>query len=116
MPELPVNPAWEVHPTEVKSAIDDGDTFLLLDVRRPDEHARAKIPNSVLIPLHELDARIDAEIPQWKSKCVIVYCHHGARSLRATALLRNHGFQNAHSMAGGIDAYSLLADPSTPRY
>ena len=43
-------------------------------------------------------------------------CHHGVRSLDAAAYLRGHGFVNAKSMSGGIDAWALQIDPSTPRY
>jgi adenylyltransferase/sulfurtransferase len=113
--ELPINPAWEVHPAEVKAAIDRGEELFLLDVRRPDEWEKARIPGAHLLPLHELAERIE-ELAEHQKRRVVVVCHHGARSLRGTAVLRQYGFTNAHSMAGGIDAYTLLADPAIPRY
>jgi rhodanese-related sulfurtransferase len=113
--DLSINPAWEVHPAEVKAAVDRGEALVLLDVRRPDEWEKARIPGAVLIPLHELGDRIDELAEQQRSR-VVVYCHHGARSLRGAAILRQYGFTNAHSMAGGIDAYTLIADPTIPRY
>jgi adenylyltransferase/sulfurtransferase len=47
---------------------------------------------------------------------VVVYCHHGVRSLRGAALLRQAGHENVASLAGGIDAWSLYVDPAVPRY
>jgi rhodanese-related sulfurtransferase len=113
--DLSINPAWEVHPAEVKAALDAADDLFLLDVRRTDEWEAARLPGAVLIPLHELAGRID-ELAAQQHRRVVVYCHHGVRSLRGAAILRHHGFTNAHSMAGGIDAYTLIADPTIPRY
>ena len=115
MQSVPINPAWEVHPVQVKEALDQAEPMLLLDVRRLDEWNKSKLPGATLVPLQELQARI-GELDSHKAKRIIVYCHHGARSLHATAFLRHQGFTNAHSMAGGIDAYSLLSDPAIPRY
>jgi adenylyltransferase/sulfurtransferase len=51
-----------------------------------------------------------------KNAEIVVYCHSGARSARATQMLRNAGFAKAKNLAGGIDAWSLEIDPSLPRY
>jgi rhodanese-related sulfurtransferase len=87
----------------------------LLDVRQPDEHAFAALPGSTLIPLGELMDRAD-EIEAWKDAEVVVYCHHGVRSLHAIGLLRQMGFVKLLNLTGGIDRWSLEADPNTPRY
>jgi adenylyltransferase/sulfurtransferase len=113
--QLNVNPAWEVHPAEVKSCLDRHEDLLVLDCRLPREWNAAHIDGATLIPLQELDARA-AEIAPWKDRRIVVHCHHGMRSLNATAILRKKGFTNVHSMAGGIDAWSLIVDPSIPRY
>lgn len=86
----------------------------LLDVRNPDEHAFAALPGSLLIPLHELEDRADELLP-FKGREVIVYCHHGVRSLSGAGWLRAKGY-DATSMAGGIDAWSLTIDRSVRRY
>ena len=112
---LPVNPAWEVHPTQVHEALARHDDLLLLDVRRQNEWDASHLPSATLIPLDQLPARA-AELAPWKTRPIVVHCHHGVRSLNATALLRKLGFTNVHSMAGGIEAWSLLVDPSIPRY
>ncbi|MBC7836086.1 MAG: rhodanese [Phycisphaerales bacterium] len=91
---------------------------LLLDVRRPDEFAVAKIQGAALVPMNEVGARLD-EIEQLageKSGEIIVHCHHGRRSLTVTQQLREAGFTNVKSMAGGIDVWSIDIDPRVPRY
>ncbi len=86
----------------------------LLDVRFPHEHAYVALPGSVLIPLPELDERAD-ELEAFRGHSVVVYCHHGVRSLDGTAYLRSLGL-DAVSLRGGIDLYSRAVDPSLPRY
>ena len=86
----------------------------LLDVRFPDEHAWVALPDSVLIPLPELDERAD-ELEALRGRPVVVYCHHGVRSLDGAAYLLSKGLE-AVSLRGGIDLYSRQVDPSLPRY
>jgi rhodanese-related sulfurtransferase len=89
--------------------------MLILDVRRLNEWNTSKIEGAKLIPLQELDQRAN-EIAEWKNRPIVVHCHHGVRSMNGTAILRKAGFTNVHSMAGGIDAWSLIVDPGVPRY
>jgi rhodanese-related sulfurtransferase len=96
---------WEAHPGEM----------LLLDCRTPDEHATARIAGSLLVPMQELPERV-GELDAWKTKPIIVHCHHGVRSLRVTHWLRDRGFAAVSSMQGGIDAWSTEVDPNVPRY
>ena len=86
----------------------------LLDVRFPHEHAYVALPGSVLIPLPELEERAD-ELAAFEGRSVVVYCHHGVRSLDGAAFLRARGL-DAVSLRGGIDLYSLQVDPRLPRY
>ncbi|MFP2909911.1 rhodanese-like domain-containing protein [Pyxidicoccus sp. 3LFB2] len=86
----------------------------LLDVRFPDEHAWVALPDSVLIPLPELDERAD-ELEALRGRPVVVYCHHGVRSLDGAAYLLSKGLE-AVSLKGGIDLYSRQVDPTLPRY
>ena len=63
--------------------------------------------------MREVPSR-SGEIPPDRE--IIVFCHHGARSAQvATYLLRN-GYSRVRNLAGGIDAWSSLVDPSIPRY
>jgi rhodanese-related sulfurtransferase len=88
---------------------------VLIDVRESWEHEMAAIAGSILIPLGELPARA-GEVKQPPEGLVVVYCHHGVRSLTAAALLQRLGLQNVASLAGGIDAWSCEVDPEMPRY
>ena len=87
----------------------------LLDVRTEDENSFVSLPNSRLIPLHELERRWK-EIESWKESPIVVYCHHGIRSERAAAFLRGCGFTQVENLDGGIDAWSSEIDPSVKSY
>jgi adenylyltransferase/sulfurtransferase len=114
MPTQP-EPVRETSVAELKRALASGEELLLLDVREPSEHARARIESARLLPLGQLETRLH-ELDAWRGRRVVVHCHHGGRSARACALLREHGFQRVENLAGGIDAWSLAVDPSVPRY
>lgn len=103
----------EIGPREVQQMRSRGDKFILVDVREPWEHDAARIEGSVLIPLREVPgcvARLAAAEP------VVLYCHHGIRSLDAAAWLRSQGIASARSMAGGIERWAAEIDPNVPRY
>jgi rhodanese-related sulfurtransferase len=106
----------ELKCTAVKELLDGPEAArpVLLDVRNHDEAAYCALPNSVLIPLHELPDRLD-ELEDFSQRTVVVYCHHGVRSLSGAALLNANGFE-ATSMRGGIEAWSREIDPSVPTY
>jgi rhodanese-related sulfurtransferase len=106
----------EVTPQQVKQRLDAGEKLHLIDVREPQEFAIAKLEGATLVPmraipgeLQDLEARAD-EAP------LIVYCHHGVRSLNVVHWLREQGLENCQSLAGGIEAWSATVDPSVPRY
>jgi rhodanese-related sulfurtransferase len=104
----------QIQPNDLKGMLDVGAPVGLLDVRQPEEHAYCHLPGSVLIPLGELMARVQ-EIEPGES-LVVVYCHHGVRSLSGAAILSQAGFPNVASLAGGIDRWSQVVDPGVPRY
>lgn len=103
----------EINVEELQAKIDNGEDFILLDVRREDEYAFAHLDNSVHIPLHVLEANLDKINPD---KEVVVYCHHGVRSLKAAEILAAGGFPRVSSLAGGIHRWSEQIDPSIPTY
>lgn len=99
----------------VQGLLDEGADVLLLDCRTSEEHAVARIAGALLVPMSELKERI-AELEPHRSGRIIVHCHHGGRSLRVAAWLRQQGFEQAQSLAGGIDLWAQVIDPSIPRY
>ncbi|MFQ5578985.1 MAG: rhodanese-like domain-containing protein [Nitrospiria bacterium] len=103
----------QIAPLEVKRQMEGGPTFTLLDVRERWEFQMAHIPGSVLIPLGELQNRIEELDPDRE---IVTLCHHGIRSQSALNILKQSGIKDVKNLSGGIDAYSCLADPSIPRY
>lgn len=102
----------EVTPRQAAEMLRGDNPPRLLDVRNQWEHDISRIEGDVLIPLDTLVRRL-GEID--RRDRLIVYCHHGRRSLIAVQYLKQEGF-DAVSMAGGIDRWSAEVDPSIPRY
>src|SRR5262245_47629017 len=103
----------EISVQELAERLARGEASRLIDVRQPWEPDLAALPGSVLIPLNNLPGRADEIGP---GAPIVVYCHHGIRSLSGAALLERLGFTDVASLAGGIDAWSLLIDAAVPRY
>jgi rhodanese-related sulfurtransferase len=102
----------EIDNQKIAKWIKEKKPFHFLDVRRDDERELVNL-GGFHIPLHELEARRD-ELPHDKMP-IIIYCHHGVRSLYAAQFLKFNGY-DALSLRGGIDAWSLEIDPNVPRY
>jgi rhodanese-related sulfurtransferase len=105
----------EIGPERLAEKLRRGERVWLLDVRHEWEHQLARLPGQAVIPLHELPARLD-EVQPPEGAEIVCYCHHGVRSLSAAAILRQAGFGDAVSLAGGIDLWSRVIDPAVPRY
>lgn len=86
---------------------------LLLDVREPWEHDKARITGSQLVPMAQIQARL-AELDDERE--VVAICHHGGRSMQVAVFLEKNGFSRVHNLAGGIDAWSRTVDASVPLY
>jgi rhodanese-related sulfurtransferase len=103
----------EIAPREVKEMVDQGAAFLFVDVREPWEHETSRIEGSTLIPLGKIPANL-ARLE--RAEEVVLFCHHGMRSLDAAAWLRSQGVESARSMTGGIDRWTTEIDARVPRY
>ena len=88
--------------------------FCLLDVREPWEAKLCTLPGARLIPMGDLPSRAHRELD--RNAHIVVYCHHGIRSLSAVIWLREQGFEQAQSLAGGIEEWARTVDPSMARY
>ena len=86
--------------------------LILLDVREQWERDICRIPGDIHIPMRELPLRLK-DLP--KGREIVVYCHTGNRSLRASAFLVKHGFR-AKSLKGGIDEWAGKIDKKMKRY
>jgi rhodanese-related sulfurtransferase len=105
---------YEINPESVQEMLTSGESFTLLDVREPWEFDAARIAGAKLIPMGDVPSRAHQELDP--EDHIVVYCHHGVRSLNVTAWLRQQGFEKAQSMAGGIDEWSRKVDPKVPVY
>jgi rhodanese-related sulfurtransferase len=83
------------------SASDLTDDVILLDVREPDEWARGHAVGAVHVPLGDVPSRF-SELPEGD---VVVVCHLGGRSARATAWLLDQGYA-CRNLDGGMVAYA----------
>ena len=106
----------EIAATEVKRRLDAGEKMHLIDVREPQEFLLAKIDGATLVPMRSVPGELQDLEKRADEAPLIVFCHHGVRSLNVVNWLRQQGVENCTSMAGGIDAWSLGADSSVPRY
>jgi rhodanese-related sulfurtransferase len=106
----------EISPHDVKARLERGENIALIDVREPAEHAAAHIEGADLIPMRTVPGELAALDERSQERVLIVFCHHGVRSLNVVHWLRQQGVEACQSMAGGIDAWSLHVDPAVPRY
>jgi len=105
---------YEITPEEVKSKLDASERFTLLDVREPWEFQTARIDGGKLMPMGDVPSRAHHELDPDEN--IVVFCHHGVRSMNVTVWLRQQGFEKAQSMRGGIDAWSRTVDAKVPVY
>ena len=107
--------ALELDVHQAQQKLSANESLLLLDCREPFEAEICQLPDSLLIPIQQTVSRVD-ELEPYRETPIIVYCHHGIRSLQVAHWLRGQGFLLAQSMTGGIDAWSRQIDPSVPTY
>jgi len=100
-------------PAEVAERMRGEKPPLLLDVRETWERRVAQLPEDLHIPLHELPHRAAELDPD---RDIVVYCHHGTRSLHAIRWLTTEGFDRLANLRGGIQAWSREVDASVPQY
>ena len=91
----------EVSVTEAYQMREEG--AFVLDVREPHEWEAGHIPDATLIPLGQLESRLN-EIPDDQE--ILVVCRSGNRSAQARNILKNEGFKNVTSMAGGMNQWA----------
>ena len=103
----------QLSPAELQRWRQDGKAFLLLDVRIDEETAVCALPDSVHIPMNLIPLRSN-ELPDGLP--IVVYCHHGIRSLHTAMYLADAGFETLYNLQGGIDAWAAQIDENMARY
>ena len=103
----------DLSPTDAVTLAEDLDSLKILDVRNPAEWEVARLPGAILATpelMREIRDEWDPGTP------ILIYCHHGIRSMISGLKLRMAGFNRIYNLKGGIEKWSLLVDPSIPRY
>jgi molybdopterin/thiamine biosynthesis adenylyltransferase/rhodanese-related sulfurtransferase len=111
-------PNFQSYLKEIKSQINEIDVRQLreakdaaiIDVREQDEYVQGFIPHARWIPRGFLEQRIEDQVPD-KSRRVILYCAGGTRSALAARSLRELGYENVDSLAGGFGAWKRAGLP-----
>jgi rhodanese-related sulfurtransferase len=105
----------QISPLSLAAFLADHPDALLVDVREPWEHELVALLSSRLIPLGQLAARAGDELPDIEIP-IVLYCHHGIRSLQGCGILASLGYEDLINLSGGIDRYASEVDRSMPVY
>jgi adenylyltransferase/sulfurtransferase len=107
----------EMSVTDLKTLIDSGEDFLLLDVRNPNEFEIGRIPGSVLVPLPDIESGDGVEKVKslLNGRKLVAHCKMGGRSAKALGILKKAGIDGIN-VKGGINAWSQEIDASVPQY
>lgn len=97
-------PIPEITPHELNEKLKDKRKFILIDVRQPEEFKSGHVPGAKLIPLGELNRRLN-ELPIDKEIACI--CASGSRSISAARMLAKQGY-NAINVRGGMYLWSRI--------
>lgn len=102
----------ETNVDTVKSRLDRGEKFLLVDVREDNEFAKDHLPTAMHMGRGVIERDIEAKVPDLNAEMVL-YCGGGFRSALAADNLQKMGYTNVISMDGGIrewreKGYSLV--------
>lgn len=106
-------PVQTIRPAELAALRHSRPDTVLLDVREEHEVALCRLSDSLHIPMNLIPLRHN-ELPD--DVPIVVYCHHGIRSLNVARYLEHVGFDDLYNLSGGIDAYAQDVAPDMPRY
>lgn len=106
--------SWEVTPRELSARLAAGHPIVLVDVREPWEANLVSLPEALFLPLNELGYRALEEFEADDE--IVLYCHHGHRSMEGVMLLWELGYENVKSLAGGLSRWIAQVDPGLDDY
>jgi rhodanese-related sulfurtransferase len=102
----------EVSIDEVKAKLDQGEKFVLIDVREESEYAADHLPGAIHLGKGIIERDIEARVPD-TSAPIVLYCGGGFRSALAADNLQKMGYRNVLSMDGGIREWREREFPLT---
>ncbi|NBB78639.1 MAG: rhodanese [Verrucomicrobia bacterium] len=103
----------EISATEAFNLRKDNSEAVFLDVREDSELAICRINGALHIPMGQIPERYESlpkEVP------LVVFCHHGMRSMHVLQYLEAKGFENAMNLKGGIHAWANDVDQNVTKY
>ncbi|MFH2141551.1 MAG: rhodanese-like domain-containing protein [Bacteroidota bacterium] len=112
----------QISVSDLNAKIENGEDFLLIDVRQPKDYHTGNIPGSVLLPRGIIEVKIEDENfwaeqymypPVKDSTEIIIYCKSGKRGILATRTLLQLGYKNVINLDGGYDAFNPNQDPNS---
>lgn len=84
---------------------------LLVDVREESEFNAEHIVNSQHVPLSELEVKLP-QVHKNKATPLVLVCASGIRSAKAVQIAKKLGYQEAHSLAGGLKSWKEVNLPT----
>jgi rhodanese-related sulfurtransferase len=102
----------ETNVEEVKSKLDRGEKFLLVDVREESEFAKDHLPGAIHLGKGVIERDIESRVPDLNTQMVL-YCGGGFRSAMAADNLQKMGYTNVFSMDGGVRGWREKNFPLT---
>jgi rhodanese-related sulfurtransferase len=102
----------ETNVDAVKKKIDDGEKFLLVDVREESEFAKDHLPGAMHLGKGVIERDIESRVPDLNAE-IVLYCGGGFRSALAADNLQKMGYKNVISMDGGIRDWREKGYPLT---
>ncbi len=113
----------EISVDELKTKIENGEDFLLIDVRQAGEYANATIPGALNIPRGTLEFKIRDDnfweeeflyTPEENDE-IVIYCKKGDRGILSAMALQQLGFTNVKNLHGGILSWDPAIDKNAPK-
>ena len=98
----------------VKTRMDRGDKFLLVDVREESEYANDHLPSAIHLGKGVIERDIEGRVPELNTEMTL-YCGGGFRSALAADNLQKMGYTNIISMDGGIRHWREKGYPLTKK-
>ena len=97
---------------EIKSRLDRGDKFVLVDVREESEWQKDHLPGAIHMSKGVIERDVEHKVPDLNTEMVL-YCGGGFRSALAADNLQKMGYTNVISMDGGVRGWREKNYPMT---
>lgn len=93
-----------INGSQLQKMLNSNRKIFILDVRNLEEYKNGHIPNSVNIPVDMLSTKLST-LRSYRNYEIVVYCAVGVRSIRASEILAENGFNKIYNLDGGIPSY-----------